>query len=65
MAKISMEDLHINKIKLGIKSIGKGIKTPKDANLSNSFSKLKALNKGMYDDLMNDYRATLYGIPLA
>jgi hypothetical protein len=64
MPKITTEELHINKINLGIRAIQKGTKTAKTANLSGSFEKLKSLNKGMHDELMNNYRATLYGIPV-
>lgn len=63
MPKKTTEEIHIEKINLGIRAIQKGTKTAKTANLSASFEKLKTLNKGMYDELMNNYRATLYGIP--
>lgn len=62
-AKKTAEEFHIDKINKGIKLILEGKKTPKEANLSSSFERLKVLNHSIYLDLMNDYKAALYGIP--
>jgi len=58
MAK-SVEEICIQKIESGIRAIKNGSKTPKEANCGFSFSKLKPLNEGMHDDLMNDYKAVM------
>lgn len=58
MAK-STEDICIQKIESGIRAIRNKSKTPQEANCGFFFNKLKPLNEGMYDDLMNDYKAVL------
>lgn len=58
MAK-STEDICIQKIESGIRAIKNKSKTPKEANCGFFFKKLKPLNEGMYEDLMNDYRAVM------
>jgi len=58
MAK-STEDLCIQKIESGIKGIKNGSKTPKEANCGFFFKKLQLLNEGMYEDLMNNYKAVM------
>lgn len=58
MAKTT-EELCIQKIESGIRSIKNKTKTPKDANCGFFFAKLKPLNEGMYDELMNDYKAVM------
>lgn len=63
MPKKTAEELHTDVINKGIKSIMSGKKTPKEANLSKSFERLKVLNYPIYLDLINDYKAALYGIP--
>jgi len=59
MAAKSVEEICIQKLKSGIKGIQNGTKLPKDANCGFLFKKLKPLNEGMHDDLMNDYRAVM------
>ncbi len=49
----------IQKIETGIKRISKKEITPKDANLAPIFNKLKEINPGMCQDLMNNYKQTL------
>lgn len=63
MPKKTVEEIHVDKITRGIQAIMKKKMTPKEANLSKSFEKIKELNKPMYLDLMNDYKAALNGIP--
>lgn len=58
MAK-STEDICIQKIESGIRAIKNGTKKPSEANCGFFFTKLKPLNEGMYDDLMNDYKAVM------
>ena len=54
-----MEELYIKKIKGGIIGINNGTKTPEEANIGRALNNLKAVNEGMYSDLMNDYKAAL------
>ena len=63
MAKKTAEETHVDNINKGIKAIMSKKKTPKEANLSVSFERLKVLNPPMYHDLMNDYKAATKGIP--
>ena len=58
MAK-SIEEICIQKIESGIKAIKNRTKTPKEAKCGTLFTKLKPLNEGMYDELMNNYRAVM------
>jgi hypothetical protein len=50
------EDLYINLIKNGIRAIRLGSKTPIEAKVGISLNKLKTLNVGMYEELLNDYK---------
>lgn len=52
-----MEDMLIKKIKGGIGAIKNGVKTPQEASLGKFLNMLKDINKPMYDELMNDYKA--------
>jgi hypothetical protein len=55
----TMEDIltkRINGIVIGLKN---GTKTPADAGASGMFTRLKPLNLGLHDDLMNDYKAAV------
>lgn len=54
-----MEEILIKNIENGIRAIRLGIKSPKEASLGSQFLKLKPLNLGMHDELMNDYKAVL------
>ena len=58
MAK-SSEDICIQKIESGMRCIKNKTKTPKDANCGFFFAKLKPLNEGMYEELMNNYKAVM------
>ena len=57
-----MEDILIKRIKGGIFAIKTKQKTPADAKLGPLFNSLKTINKPMYDELMNDYKAALLSI---
>jgi hypothetical protein len=50
------EDLYIKLITSGIRAIKLNLKTPVEAKVGLSLNKLKDLNKGMYDDLLNEYK---------
>lgn len=55
---MSVEDLLIKNIEGAIRGIRLGTKKPSDVGqeVSNSLSKLKSINDGMYDDLMKKYK---------
>ena len=52
------EDLYIKNIENGIRAIRMNTKKPADvgASISAQFTKLKAVNEGMHDDLMVKYK---------
>ncbi len=52
-----MEKILIQKIENGIRLINKGLKTPQEANIGIFLNKLKDINKPMFEDLMNNYKA--------
>lgn len=51
-----MEELLIKNIESGIRGIRFGTKTPQNANVGVNLNKLKALNEGMYLELMEKYK---------
>jgi len=55
----STEEICIQKIKSGIRAIKNGSRSPKEANCGFFFKKLQPLNEGMYDELMNNYKAVM------
>ena len=55
MAK-TCEEIYIQKVEAGIRSIKMGSKTPNDAQVGMWLNKLKPLNIGMYDDLLEKYK---------
>lgn len=54
-----IEELSIQKIRSGIKAIRNKTKTPTEANVGKFFTKLKALNEGMHDHLMDNYKEVM------
>jgi hypothetical protein len=54
-----MEDILIKKIKGGISAIKCGNKTPQEVGIGAFLNRLKTINKPMYDELMNDYKAVI------
>lgn len=54
----TLEELYIKKLEGAIRGIKMGTKKPSDVGLevSNAFTKLKQLNDGMADDLMQKYK---------
>lgn len=50
------EDLYIKLITSGIRAIKLDLKTPIEAKVGLSLNKLKELNKGLYDDLLIEYK---------
>ncbi len=61
MAK-GTEELCIKKIESGIRAIRNKTKKPEDANCGYFLKKLKVLNEGIHDDLMNNYKAVMLEI---
>lgn len=53
---MSMEDVYIKHIENGIRGIRLGTKTPQEANVTQSFERLKIVNEGMAQDLMSKYK---------
>jgi hypothetical protein len=51
----SFEELSIRKIESGIRAIKNGSKTPAEANCGLYLKKLKDINEGMYQELLNNY----------
>ena len=39
-----------------------GTKTPQEVNIGSLFTKLRDINKPMYDELLNDYKAAMMSI---
>ena len=56
---MGVEELCIRKIESGIRALKFKTKKPSELNISQYFEKLKNTNEGMYDDLMEKYRAAL------
>jgi hypothetical protein len=51
-----MEEILIKRIEAAIRAIRMGTKEPKDVNPAAHFEKLKLLNEGMHQDLMQKYK---------
>ena len=56
---MTIEDCYVKKIECGIRGIKLGTKTPSEVNVSNTLEKLKAVNDGLYDDLLKKYVTTM------
>ena len=56
---MSGEESYIKAIKGGMISIKNGEKSPKDANVGSNLNRLKAVNPGMYDDYLKEYKEVL------
>lgn len=54
-----MEETLIKRIKGGILGIKNGTKQPQE--VGKFLNMLKSINQGMYDELLNDYKAALQG----
>lgn len=50
------EDIYIKQIENGIRSLKFGTKKANELKLTQHFERLKTLNEGMYDDLMERYK---------
>jgi len=56
---MTAEDLYIKNIENGIRGIRSGTKTPKDSNVGTNLNRLKALNLGLYQDYLAEYKVLL------
>jgi hypothetical protein len=56
---MSAEEMYIQHIENGIRSILNGTKSVKDANVGMSLNKLKTINIGMYEDYLKKYKEVL------
>ena len=53
----SCEEIYIKNVESGIRGIRLGAKTPSDvaSTVATNFNRLKSVNLGMYEDLMDKY----------
>ena len=58
MAK-SLEDTYIENIENAIRAIRLGTKKPQDTNAGFNLNRLKEVNPGMHEEIMNKYKAAL------
>lgn len=56
---MTTEDLLIKNIESAIRKIRNGTLQPSQSNIGSLFNRLKPLNPGMHDELMNSYKAVL------
>lgn len=56
---MTIEDCYIKKIECGIRGIKLGTKKPSEININNTLEKLKVVNVGMYEDLLDKYVKTM------
>jgi translation elongation factor EF-1beta len=56
---LSSEELYIKNVRNAIRAIKLGTKKPEETNIGFNLNKLKTVNVGMFEELMNDYKAVL------
>jgi hypothetical protein len=56
---MSSEELYIKNVRNSIRAIKLGTKKPEDTGIGFNLNKLKTVNVGMFEELMNDYKAVL------
>lgn len=56
---LSIEELYVKHIECGTRAIKLGTKEPNEANVGKYLNKLKPLNDGLYEDLMNRYKKVI------
>jgi hypothetical protein len=56
---MTIEDCYVKKIECGIRGIKLGTKKPSDVNIADALEKLKVVNDGLYEDLLNKYLKTM------
>lgn len=54
-----MESTYIKHIQNGIRFINNDTKSPQEAKIGESLNKLKELNLGMYEELMESYKGAV------
>jgi hypothetical protein len=53
---MTLEEIYVKHIECGIRAIKLGTKKPEDANVGKFLNKLRDVNDGLYDDLLERYR---------
>lgn len=56
---MTTEEICIKNIENGIRALKLRTKTPSEANVGVNLNKLKGLNLGMYDELLDEYKKAL------
>jgi hypothetical protein len=53
---MTIEETYVKHIECGIRAIKLGTKRPDEANVGKFLNKLREVNEGLYDDLMERYQ---------
>ena len=56
---MSGEDTYIKAIRGGMIAIKNGTKLPKDANVGKNLKRLKDVNEGMYEEMLEEYKKVM------
>jgi hypothetical protein len=56
---MTTEETYVKHIECGIRAIKLGTKRPDEANVGKFLNKLRGVNEGLYDDLMERYQNIL------
>ncbi len=56
---MTIEETYVKHIECGIRAIKLGTKRPDEANVGKFLNKLREVNEGLYDDLMERYQNIL------
>ena len=56
---MTTEEIYVKHIECGIRAIKLGTKRPDEANVGKFLNKLREVNEGLYDDLMERYQNIL------
>lgn len=56
---MTQEEYYVKYIESGIRGIKLGTKKPQETNVSKFFEKLRDINIGLYDDLMEQYKVAV------
>jgi hypothetical protein len=56
---MTTEETYVKHIECGIRAIKLGTKRPDEANVGKFLNKLRVVNEGLYDDLMERYQNIL------
>jgi hypothetical protein len=56
---LTIEECYVKHIECGTRAIKLGAKDPSEANVGKYLNKLKPINDGLYEDLMERYKKVL------